>query len=188
MYGRATTAGPAAAGGLAHRAGKASREGPGYFPARHARGAARMPPLADGQGSNLTRQLPLRSFLELGALPGATPCARLHARHLLCEWQLPDLADAAELVTSELVTNAVRVSRAEAGAVPVRLRLLADAASALVLVWDASPRPPVRASGGEDDESGRGLLLVEALSAEWNWFVPSEPAGGKVVWALIRPD
>jgi hypothetical protein len=29
---------------------------------------------------------PLRSYLELGALPTAVPCARLHARHVLCEW------------------------------------------------------------------------------------------------------
>ncbi len=188
MYGRASTARSAAAGGHAHRAGTGRGESPGDFPARPARGTARMRPLADGKGNWLTQQWPLRSYLELGALPGATPCARLHVRQLLWEWRLPDLADAAELVTSELVTNAVRVSRAEAGGVPVRLWLLADAASALVLVGDASPQPPERVSGGEDDEGGRGLLLVETLSARWNWFVPSEPAGGKVVWALIRPD
>ena len=31
---------------------------------------------------------PLRSYLELGALPTAVPCARLHARHLMWEWGL----------------------------------------------------------------------------------------------------
>jgi hypothetical protein len=35
---------------------------------------------------------PLRSYLELGALPTAVPCARLHARHLLWEWGLNELA------------------------------------------------------------------------------------------------
>lgn len=107
---------------------------------------------------------------------------------MLWEWRLTDLTDAAELVTSELVTNAIRISRADAHAAPVRLWLLADAASAMILVWDASARPPVRVSSGETDESGRGLLLVETLSARWNWYVPPQPAGGKVVWALIRPE
>ena len=59
----------------------------------------------------MTRQWPLHSFLELGALPGAVPCARLHARHLLWEWGLAALTDSTELVVSELVTNAIRASR-----------------------------------------------------------------------------
>ena len=37
---------------------------------------------------------PLRSYLELGALPTAVPCARLHARHVLWEWGLNGLARA----------------------------------------------------------------------------------------------
>jgi hypothetical protein len=56
-------------------------------------------------------QWPLRSYLELGALPTAVPCARLHARHLLWEWGLNGLAADAELLVSELVTNAVKPRR-----------------------------------------------------------------------------
>ena len=51
-------------------------------------------------------QWPLCSYLELGALPTAVPCARLHARHLLWEWGLNGLAADTELLVSELVTNA----------------------------------------------------------------------------------
>jgi hypothetical protein len=51
---------------------------------------------------------PLRSYLELGALPTAVPCARLHARHLMWEWGLMRLTADIELAVSELVTNAVR--------------------------------------------------------------------------------
>ena len=80
--------------------------------ARHAArppGAAlRIPPLADPQGNDVTARWPLRSFLELGALPSAVPCARLHTRHLLWEWHLTGLRDSAELVVCELVTNAIR--------------------------------------------------------------------------------
>ncbi len=47
-------------------------------------------------------QWPLHSYLELGALPTAVPCARLHARHLLREWGLNGLAADAELLVSEL--------------------------------------------------------------------------------------
>jgi hypothetical protein len=46
----------------------------------------------------MTSQWPLHSFLELGALPGAVPCARLHTRHLLWEWGLATLTDSTELV------------------------------------------------------------------------------------------
>ena len=49
---------------------------------------------------------PLTSQLELGALPTAVPCARLHARQVILEWGLTGLAHTAELVVSELVTNA----------------------------------------------------------------------------------
>jgi hypothetical protein len=67
----------------------------------------RIPPLADPQGNDVTGRWPLRTFLELGALPSAVPCARLHTRQLLWEWGLAaDLADTAELLVSEIVTNA----------------------------------------------------------------------------------
>src|SRR2546430_17120186 len=77
---------------------------------------------------------PLSTSLPLGALPRATPCARLHARAVLTEWGLADLADAAELIVSELVTNAVRAStapdghpaRAGAGGPAAGLRRAAD--------------------------------------------------------------
>src|SRR5215471_10508143 len=58
---------------------------------------------------------PLRSHLELGALPSAVPCARLHAKHVLWEWGLDALGEAVELVVSELVTNGVQVSEGMTG-------------------------------------------------------------------------
>src|SRR6201992_4087924 len=58
----------------------------------------------------MTSTWALRTHLELGALRGAVPCARLHARHVLWEWQLSDLDESVELIVSELVTNAVQAS------------------------------------------------------------------------------
>lgn len=127
---------------------------------------------------------PLRNFLELGAYPGAVPCARLHTRAVLWEWGLAGLGESAELVVSEIVTNAVQASRELDSVTPVWLWLLANQKQVLILVWDASPRPPAPAeSSGEVRESGRGLLLVDAISEQWSSY-PVQAMGGKVVWAL----
>jgi anti-sigma regulatory factor (Ser/Thr protein kinase) len=126
---------------------------------------------------------PFRDALELGPLPGAVPCARLHVRQVLWEWGLARLTASAELLVTELVTNAVAALRSAGQVAPVRLWLLADRTRVLILVWDASLRPPVPVNAGHDAENGRGLLLVAALSQEWDWYFPPH-TGGKVVWAL----
>jgi anti-sigma regulatory factor (Ser/Thr protein kinase) len=190
MHGKTSTASQASAGGHARRAGTGrwaaapvAHDAPRTSPAPD---AVRIPPFADAQDNTFAERWPLRSFLELGALPGAVPCARLHTRQLLWEWRLTDLSDSTELLVSELVTNAVQISRADADAASVRLWLLADRMCVLILVWDASPLPPVRMSADGSDESGRGLLLVETLSARWAWYYPPWPRGGKVTWALVE--
>jgi hypothetical protein len=53
---------------------------------------------------------PLRSHLELGALPSAVPCARLHVRHMLWEWGLAGLAGDA-LVSNAVAATLVKRSR-----------------------------------------------------------------------------
>lgn len=138
---------------------------------------------------------PLRSYLELGALPSAVPCARLHARHVLWEWHLEELADPIELVVSELVTNGQRASARitgsryegvwQPGVAPVRLWLYADRQRVLVQVWDGDDRAPEPQSNDLLAESGRGLLLVESLCAGWGTYRP-EGASGKVVWAVVE--
>jgi anti-sigma regulatory factor (Ser/Thr protein kinase) len=112
------------------------------------------------------------------------PCARLHVRHVLWEWGLARLAEDAELLVSELVTNAVAAPQPADEICPVRLWLLADRTRAVILVWDSCPAPPAPVNAAEDAESGRGLLLVEAVSQRWDWYFPQR-MGGKVVWALL---
>jgi anti-sigma regulatory factor (Ser/Thr protein kinase) len=128
-------------------------------------------------------QWPLRSFLELGALPGAVPCARLHARQLMREWELTGLGDDVELLVSELVTNAVAASRSVTRGLPVRLWLLCDKVRMLIVVWDGCPQAPVRIDVSGDEEGGRGLLLVESISDRWGSY-PTPATGGKAVWAV----
>jgi anti-sigma regulatory factor (Ser/Thr protein kinase) len=140
---------------------------------------------AQDPAADMTGYWPLRDFLELGALSGAVPCARLHARQIICEWALTPLTDQAELVISELVTNAIRASRATRLAPAVRVWLLSDRRTVTIMVWDASPQAPARTQADDDAEYGRGLLLVEAASARWGWYVPRDHAG-KIVWAVVQ--
>jgi anti-sigma regulatory factor (Ser/Thr protein kinase) len=128
-------------------------------------------------------QWPLRDFLEYGALPSAVPSARLHARQIAWEWGLSALGENVELLVSELMTNGIAAARAIEPISPVRLWLLADTTRILILVWDASPYPPTPAHADEYAESGRGLLLVQALSQRWGSY-PTPQMGGKAVWAL----
>lgn len=134
------------------------------------------------------------TYLELGSLPTAVPCARLHVKHVLREWQMSQLADPVELVVAELVTNAMQASagltgsqfagRWSPGLPPVRLWLASDGQHAVIQVWDASERQPVHEAVPLDAETGRGLMLVESLSDEWGSYTP-EASSGKVVWAVI---
>jgi anti-sigma regulatory factor (Ser/Thr protein kinase) len=135
-----------------------------------------------------------RTFLELGALPTAVPCARLHVRQVLWEWGRTTPAETVELITSELVTNAVHASQGLTGSrfagrwapglPPVRLWMTADRRCVVAQVWDGNHQAPVVQGATLDAESGRGLLLVESLSADWGTYTP-ENSGGKVVWAAV---
>jgi len=142
------------------------------------------PPALGGQAGRLAASWPLRDFIELGALPTSVPCARYHARQIIWEWRLTPLGETVELVVDELVTNAVAASRSLDWPSPVRMWLLSDRVSVLVLVWDANPEPPVLIDPEDDAEGGRGLVLVEALSTQWDWYA-GPGAGGKLVHALI---
>jgi anti-sigma regulatory factor (Ser/Thr protein kinase) len=138
----------------------------------------------------ITTAWPRVSSLVLAALPTAPSCARLHAGAVLHEWGLSDLAETAELVVSELVTNAILASteqraRSHLGLPVVHLRLLADRQGLVLEVWDSSPKAPVAAQAQPDEESGRGLMLVEALCLRWGSEVVSGWSG-KVVWAELR--
>ena len=164
---------PAASSNARRAANQAPSGSYGQSPGRIV-DVARVAPFAAGW--------PLQSFLELGALPGAVPCARLHARQVLWEWGLAAFGESTELVLSELATNAVQASHAMRQAA-VRMWLVSDRARVVVFVWDANPQPPVRTNSGEDAENGRGLLLVEAVSERWGHF--GYDGGGKVVWAAM---
>jgi anti-sigma regulatory factor (Ser/Thr protein kinase) len=129
-------------------------------------------------------QWPLETFLELGALPTAVGCARWHTRLVLAEWGLAALSERAELLVSELATNAVKASQSPDWLFPIRLWLRCDGTRVMILLWDISPRPPQRVEADADAEGGRGLLLAETLSEKTDWY-PHRELGGKAVWCLL---
>jgi anti-sigma regulatory factor (Ser/Thr protein kinase) len=79
------------------------------------------------------------SALEFAPLLTAVPCARLHAVHVLREWGLRALAGDAEMIVSELITNAIEASAVLSERPPVSLQLLLTRKSLVIEVWDHSP-------------------------------------------------
>jgi anti-sigma regulatory factor (Ser/Thr protein kinase) len=88
-----------------------------------------------------------------------------------------DWLDDASVLTSELVTNAVRY-----GSGSVELRVQAHADRVIVSAADGSSVIPRRR--GADDAGGRGLAVIEALADRWG---VEDHEGGKRVWVQPRP-
>ncbi len=148
---------------------------------------ARIPPdpsLPIGQ-RDWHERFPCRDYVELAADKAAVPAARHRLRLDLKEWGLHSLLDDAELVTTEIVANAVNATCAvnwPASRPPIRMWARAGGGILVVLVWDARATDPAPASPGTDDETGRGLLFIRAYS-RWGYYHPSGDGAGKVVWA-----
>jgi anti-sigma regulatory factor (Ser/Thr protein kinase) len=116
-------------------------------------------------------------------LPAAESAARLArqvTRAALAVWQLGELTDAAVLLVSELVTNAIQ--HAAPGASRTALRLEYDGSWLRIEVHDASPHGPEPRTPDWLDESGFGLMLVDALAAKWG---VQQTTQGKAVWAEL---
>ncbi|MDQ0384352.1 serine phosphatase RsbU (regulator of sigma subunit)/anti-sigma regulatory factor (Ser/Thr protein kinase) [Streptomyces sp. DSM 42143] len=106
--------------------------------------------------------------------PAEVGRARAAVREQLHDWGLGKLADATELMVSELVTNAVRHAHAR----PVELRLV-RADTLLCEVDDDDHELPALSGAGPADETGRGLRVVSTLAREWG---ASRTRAGKTVW------
>ncbi|MEU4234722.1 ATP-binding protein [Nonomuraea sp. NPDC026600] len=136
------------------------------------------------------------SCIPLPAMASSVATARMHTRLLMSKWHLLPVVDDAELVVSEIVTNAIKATNI----IPPQTRYpdLYDrmevvclcfyqlAGELVVEVWDPKREPPQCRDVTLDDEGGRGLVLVEALSKRWGTRWP--PTGGKVVWASLPLD
>lgn len=135
-------------------------------------------------------QPPRSNCMLLPALPRTVGQARSYARWLLGTWQLESMGDTVELLVSELVTNAIKATgitdedpadnRLVGNVKPIYVCLSVRSEALRIEVWDTSSTPPLGRRAADEDEGGRGLLLVQALSKEWGCDVLE--AGGKIVW------
>ena len=119
------------------------------------------------------------SRARLSTGPAAAAEARRRVRAAIASWQIPVDQDAALLLTSELVTNAVRHEPGQA----VMLVISCSRGRLRVDVHDTARTLPAVADVPADAESGRGLLLVETLSDEWGFY--RTPAGKAVYFTLV---
>jgi anti-sigma regulatory factor (Ser/Thr protein kinase) len=156
--------------------------------------AATDPSAANGAGVRVCRVVRLASRLS------AVSAARTEVEAAICAWCVAVDPDVAILLTSELVTNAVTHATAHASRNGRAVRR-ADAAEAVLLVIaadDAGLRVDVHDGSGDlpvladcpaeaDAETGRGLLLVTSLSADWGFY---RTPGGKAVYFTLQaqPD
>lgn len=126
---------------------------------------------------------PLVSKLEFGALSSAVPCARLHTRFMLAEWNLSHVSEPAERIVSELMTNALQATWTYHTHTPVSISLLVNEKQLSIEVWDGVQQPPIQRAHAIDEEGGRGLEIISMLADSWGTYHPE--IGGKTVYAVI---
>jgi anti-sigma regulatory factor (Ser/Thr protein kinase) len=116
------------------------------------------------------------------AMPSRSTSARIarrRTRGILREWETAgDVIDTAELLASELVTNAARFSLSD-----ITLTLWRLPGMLVIEVSDQAAEIPEAREPDADSVSGRGLVLVGALSREWSYYFPRP--GWKTVYAVI---
>lgn len=142
-------------------------------------------PLGDAQPDLWQRppDPPREARIRLAPVPASVPRMRDLIRRLLRSWRMPDAGDGViELLASELANNAVQHARSD---MTVIVRYLGPVVR--VEVGDGSRELPQPRQAAEDDLDGRGLTLVEALSADWGVLTTRS---GKRVWcdvAVVTP-
>ncbi|WP_326841792.1 SpoIIE family protein phosphatase [Streptomyces sp. NBC_01558] len=125
--------------------------------------------------------LPLRESWTVWRVPEAVRHARRYTRRALRTWGVADHTDAALLIVSELVTNALVHTDGQ-----VRLDLTLIHRRLRIAVADNSARTPIKPTSiGWEATGGRGILLVEAMSDTWGTVPVS---GGKQVWSELSLD
>jgi anti-sigma regulatory factor (Ser/Thr protein kinase) len=121
--------------------------------------------------------------VSLPGTPYSVQRARLYVRTALGCHDLDDYVEDVEAVTSELVSNAV--THTGAHAFGLELLRFDEGSGVVVVVTDPSPLPPIMSHLTEDAEHGRGLRVVDALSARWG-SAPQD--SGKAVFAIFTRE
>ena len=123
------------------------------------------------------------STFDLPATPASVRAARVGVHDLLTARGVADeVCDNAAVVASELLTNALTHAAGER--ILCRLHVLADRIRIEVEDQARGPGLPMLRKSGPDDQNGRGLLLVDALSSDWA-VTRTPDRAGRVVWAEL---
>lgn len=115
------------------------------------------------------------ALISLPAEAQSPAAARRFAARTLADWDLDPLVDTATLLVSELVTNCLLHART-----PMTVRCRRDGDGVRIEVEDGSAVVPRVRRYGSDSATGRGLALVDQLTAAWG--TEPTPSGGKKVW------
>ncbi|MEU6958296.1 ATP-binding protein [Streptomyces chrestomyceticus] len=118
--------------------------------------------------------------------PSTAEIGRNLVRDVLGVWHLDSLADRAALIVTELIANAYRHTSCSEICLTVAQP---EAVRVRVGVVDREPaRLPILSRAADDDESGRGLLLVDAVADRWGYDLcgSGRRSWGKEVWAELR--
>ncbi|GGR52856.1 ATP-binding protein [Streptomyces netropsis] len=130
-------------------------------------------------GSSIAERL--QDAFHFPALNTSVAEARRRVLARLREWGIDEVAcDDAQLVVSELFTNAVR--HTDSDKVSCQLRISGARLRIEIADQGHTPTEPRARCSGADEESGRGLLLVGAVSEAWG-VRPDDSGRGRVVWA-----
>jgi anti-sigma regulatory factor (Ser/Thr protein kinase) len=136
--------------------------------------------------SAATQANPRLITLTVPSIPGSVPAARLQVRAALGSRGLGEYADDAEIITSELVTNAVQhLCDNGTQTIEVTITYAESPAAVTIAVSDSSPHGPIRRDTTAGSEQGRGLQIIEALSVHWGW---RQEGGGKVIFAVLTRE
>jgi hypothetical protein len=121
----------------------------------------------------------------------AIAAARSFTFQTMAKWAVTDRADDVAAVVTELLTNAIKHALPQAqlaagplSSWPIKVGLLHPGSHVICAIADPSTKLPELRAPDWQDESGRGLLVVSALSDHWG-CCPAPDAQGKVVWSAF---
>ncbi|MER6124158.1 PAS domain S-box protein [Streptomyces sp. NPDC001795] len=141
-------------------------------------------PDADGHDdvTLLLTQLPAAPLAtattDLAPVPASVPEGRDFLDRTLGAWGCANSLDDARLLLSEVLTNAVQHAPG-----PIGVHVCRTDTDLTVEISDRSPHLPQPRLAAEDEESGRGLLLVRALADDWGVRPTDE---GKTTWFSLK--
>jgi Histidine kinase-like ATPase domain len=117
--------------------------------------------------------------------PTASREARALIRDHLAQWGMSELTEAAELIAAELTSNALKVVPPGTTGLSIILAIHATTPGLLISLWDIGPGEPCLKHPDPDDPTGRGLFLIDYLTAGHWGTLPTPESKGKVVWAEL---